>query len=381
MEGLLVLSNGRVFKGRLRGAQTAASGEVIFNTALTGYQEILTDPSYAGQIVTMTYPHIGNYGINPEDVESRKPFIGGFIVKELSRVVSNWRATESLESYFKRHGIPVLEGLDTRALVIALRDQGSLPGLIVPAEGADLDALRKQAAALPGMEGQNLARTVSADKPYAWNEPAPTKMLGQSLGQSLGPSRPGLKPRKPFKVVAYDFGIKYNILRMLVSHGAQVEVVPSHTPAPEVLARNPDGVFLSNGPGDPEPVLEAIASVKELLGQVPIFGICLGHQILGIALGARSYKLKFGHHGANHPVQELDSGKIEITSQNHGFALKEDTLPKDVRVTHRSLNDETVEGIESSRHPAFSVQYHPEAAPGPHDSHYLFQRFNELMER
>ena len=373
MEGLLVLSNGRVFKGRLRGAQTHARGEVIFNTALSGYQEIITDPSYAGQIVTMTYPHIGNYGINPEDMESRKPFIGGLIVKELSRVVSNWRANESLEDYFKRHGIPILEGLDTRALVIALRDQGSLPGLIVPAEGADLDALRKQAAALPGMEGQNLARTVSVDKPYFWTESANEKTLGQSMGAR--------KPGQKFKVVAYDFGIKYNILRMLVAHGAEVEVVPSDTPAKEVLARKPDGVFLSNGPGDPEPVKEAIASVSELLGKVPIFGICLGHQILGIALGARSYKLKFGHHGANHPVQDLASGKIEITSQNHGFALKEETLPGKVRVTHRSLNDKTVEGIESSEHPAFSVQYHPEAAPGPHDSHYLFQRFNDLMER
>jgi carbamoyl-phosphate synthase small subunit len=365
MDGLLVLSNGRVFRGRLRGAQRPTSGEVIFNTAMSGYQEILTDPSYAGQIVTMTYPHIGNYGTNAEDVESRRPSAAGLIVKELSPVASNWRSQESLDDYLRRHDITALEGLDTRALVIALREQGAVPGVIAPAEAADEAALRAQAAALPSMVGQNLARTVSVSEPYDWasveRRPAPV------------PAR--------WRVVAYDYGIKFNILRSLAARGVAVEVVPYDFPADQVLARRPDGVFLSNGPGDPEPVAEAVAAVKALLGRVPIFGICLGHQILGIALGARSYKLKFGHHGANHPVMHLDTGQIEITSQNHGFALREETLPAGVRVTHRSLNDKTVEGIESLRHPAYSVQYHPEASPGPHDSSYLFDRFIQLMER
>ena len=363
MDGLLVLSNGRVFRGQLRGAQQPTSGEVIFNTAMTGYQEILTDPSYAGQIVTMTYPHIGNYGINPEDMESRQPFARGFIVKELSPVTSNWRASESLDGYLKRHGITVLEGIDTRALVIALRQQGAVPGVIAPAEAADEAALRSQAAALPSMVGQNLARTVSVAEPYGWN------------GAQAGPAAARLR------VIAYDYGIKFNILRSLAARGVAVEVVPYDFPAARVLERRPHGVFLSNGPGDPEPVTEAVANVKALLGRVPIFGICLGHQILGIALGAQSYKLKFGHHGANHPVVHLETGQIEITSQNHGFALREETLPAIARVTHRSLNDRTVEGIESRVHPAYSVQYHPEASPGPHDSSYLFDRFVALMER
>jgi carbamoyl-phosphate synthase small subunit len=365
MEGLLVLSNGRIFRGRLRGAQRGAPGEVIFNTAMTGYQEILTDPSYAGQIVTMTYPHIGNYGVNPEDVESRQPFVSGFIVKELSAVTSNWRATEALEAYLVRHDIPVLEGIDTRALVIALREQGAVPGLIAPGEAADTEALRVQAAALPSMVGRNLAREVSIREPLAWEG---------GTGQAEG----GAPPR--YRVVAYDYGIKYNILRCLAAQGVSVEVVPYDYPAAAVLERKPHGVFLSNGPGDPEPVRAAVDNVKALLGRVPIFGICLGHQILGLALGGATYKLKFGHHGANHPVVDLASGKIEITSQNHGFAVREESLPPDVKVTHRSLNDQTVEGFESLRVPAFSVQYHPEASPGPHDSGYLFGRFLRLME-
>jgi carbamoyl-phosphate synthase small subunit len=363
MDGLLVLSNGRVFRGQLRGAQQPAAGEVIFNTAMTGYQEILTDPSYAGQIVTMTYPHIGNYGTNSEDVESRQPSVRGFIVKELSPVASNWRADESLDAYLKRHGIAALEGIDTRSLVIALREQGAVPGVIAPAEAADVDALKARAASLPSMVGQNLARTVSAPQPYDWDTVEPGAR----------------QPR--WRVFAYDYGIKFNILRSLAARGVAVEVVPYDYPAARLLERRPDGVFLSNGPGDPEPVTEAIANVKALLGRVPIFGICLGHQILGLALGAQSYKLKFGHHGANHPVSLLETGKIEVTSQNHGFALREESLPDSVRVTHRSLNDGTVEGIESLEHPAFSVQYHPEASPGPHDSSYLFDRFLQMMER
>ena len=361
MDGFLVLSNGRSFRGRLRGACQPTSGEVIFNTSMTGYQEILTDPSYAGQIVTMTYPHIGNYGTNAEDVESRKPFASGMIVKELSPVTSNWRSNATLDDYLKEHGLTVLEGIDTRALVIALRDHGAVPGVIARADGADPAQLQAQAAGLPSMVGQNLARTVSVDTPFAWDAP-----------------RAG-KPR--FRVAAYDFGIKYNILRCLADRGIQVEVVPFDYPAAKVLEGKFDGVFLSNGPGDPEPVTEAVANVKALLGQVPIFGICLGHQILGLALGADSYKLKFGHHGGNHPVKNLDSGQIEITSQNHGFALREASLPKHVRITHRSLNDQTVEGIESLTHPAYSVQYHPEASPGPHDSTYLFDRFVQMMEQ
>jgi carbamoyl-phosphate synthase small subunit len=361
MDGILVLSNGRTFRGRLRGAQKATSGEVIFNTAMTGYQEILTDPSYCGQIITMTYPHIGNYGVNEEDVESRALFASGMIVKELSRVVSNWRAGDSLDNYLARKGVTVLEGVDTRALVIALREQGAVPGLIAPAAGAALEALKREAAGLPGMEGVNLAKEVSVSAPFVW--------------EAEGAGRP---PR--YRVVAYDYGIKFNILRSLAARGAAVEVVPYNLPAEETLARNPDGVFLSNGPGDPEPVKEAVEIVQGLLGRVPLFGICLGHQIMTLALGGETYKLKFGHHGANHPVVNLDTGKIEVTSQNHGFAVREETLPEQVRVTHRSLNDRTVEGIESLAHPAFSVQYHPEASPGPHDSAYLFDRFVEMMD-
>ena len=379
MDGILVLSNGLTFQGKLRAACKATSGEIIFNTAMTGYQEILTDPSYCGQIVTMTYPNIGNYGVNPEDVESRAPFAAGMIVKELSRVASNWRATESLEDYLTRHEVTLLEGLDTRALVIALREQGALPGLIVPAEGADLEALRAQAAALPGMEGQNLAKAVSVEAPYRWDEghpggggPVPSSPATGGLGRG--------DSSRPFRVVAYDYGIKYNILRSLAGLNAEVEVVPYNYPAEQALALGPDGVFLSNGPGDPAPVGEAVEIVQGLLGKVPIFGICLGHQIMTLALGGSTYKLKFGHHGANHPVMNLATEKVEVTSQNHGFAVREETLPDTVRITHRSLNDNTVEGLESLVYPAFSVQYHPEASPGPHDSGYLFSRFFAMME-
>jgi len=363
MEGILALGNGRIFRGELKGARALCSGEVIFNTAMTGYQEILTDPSYAGQIVTMTYPHIGNYGINPEDLESRQPFVSGLIVKEMSPVTSNWRANESLEDYLRRNDITVLEGIDTRALVVALREQGTVPGVIAPASAMSEGELKEQAANAATMEGRNLASTVSVREPYLWNE--------NGNGQAGEHSR--------FRVIAYDFGIKYSILRQLSRRGMEVRVVPFDYPAESVLESGVDGVFLSNGPGDPEPVTEAIGNIKKLLGKVPIFGICLGHQILGLALGGSSYKLKFGHHGANHPVACLKTGKVEITSQNHGFALREDSLPATVAVTHRSLNDRTVEGIKSLSYPAFSVQYHPEASPGPHDSDYLFDQFAGLM--
>jgi carbamoyl-phosphate synthase small subunit len=360
-DGLLVLNNGQYFRGKLRGAPLEATGEVIFNTSLTGYQEILTDPSYTGQIVTMTYPHIGNYGINPEDMESTTIHAAALVVRELSLNTSNWRASDALEEWLRANKVPVLEGVDTRALVRAIRSGGECSGIITAsASHRTLDTLREEAMALPSMEGQNLAGKVSTRERYLWDaETAP--------------------PR--FKVVAYDFGIKHNILRLMAQLGMSVIVVPWNTKASEVLALNPDGVFLSNGPGDPAAVQESVESVRALLGKRPIFGICLGHQILSLALGCRTYKLFCGHHGGNHPVVDYATEKIEITSHNHGFSVEEDSLPSGVRVTHRNLNDQTVEGIESLEYPAYSVQYHPEAAPGPHDAQYLFQRFVELMER
>lgn len=362
MKAFLVLSNGAVFTGTLRGARKATSGEVIFNTSMTGYQEILTDPSYQGQMVTMTYPHIGNYGIAPEDMESRKVFASGMIVRELTEVPSNFRSTQSLDAFLAEQGVTLIEGLDTRALVTILREAGSLPGLIHPDDGTSLDELKRRAAALPTMEGQNMAAVVSDTAPYRW----------ENREKTANP--------KPYKVVAYDYGIKYGILRQMAAAGMDVEVVPWNTPAADVLAKKPHGVFLSNGPGDPEAVDAAIANVKALLGQVPLFGICLGHQILALALGGHTYKLKYGHHGGNHPVMDLGTRKIEITAQNHGFAVDATRLPAGVEVTHTSLNDQTVEGISVPARKAFSVQYHPEACPGPHDSAYLFGRFIELMD-
>lgn len=362
-EGILALSNGRLFRGRLRGANQLAQGEVIFHTGMTGYQEILTDPSYAGQIVTMTYPHIGNYGINPDDMESGTVHAQGLIVKELSDVTSNWRAKRTLEEWLHACNIPILEGIDTRALVKTIRDQGACPGILAPVESSffeDLETLQKRAKALPGMVGQNFAKTVSTKENYIWKS-------------HCTPAR--------YRVVAYDVGIKRNILRSMNDLGIEVTVVPHATPMEAVMELQPHGVFLSNGPGDPAVVHESIRAVKQLLGKVPIFGICLGHQILSLALNCQTYKLKFGHHGGNHPVMDYATEKVEITSQNHGFAVEEGSIPPSVRVTHRNLNDQTVEGIESLDHPAYSVQYHPEAAPGPHDSQYLFQRFVEMMAR
>jgi carbamoyl-phosphate synthase small subunit len=367
----LLLEDGRIFRGNGHGFEGEAVGEVVFNTSMTGYQEILTDPSYAGQIVTMTYPHIGNTGINPQDVESRKPFLEAFIVKQLSPLPSNWRTTETLDEYLATNRIPVLSGIDTRALVRHIRLKGSMRG-IVSLIDHDEASLKKKVQKAPQMVGLDLASTVTIDKPYD-NADKNVNFVEFSTLANFEPA--------PFHVVAYDFGIKSHILRNLTRCGARVTVVPSNVSAEQVLDLKPDGVFLSNGPGDPEPLEYAIKNVRGLLGKKPVFGICLGHQILGLALGGRTYKLKFGHHGGNHPVLNLERNQVEITAQNHGFAVEPESLNlNDVNITHVNLNDNTVEGIEHRSIPAFSVQYHPEASPGPHDSYYLFKNFFEMMK-
>jgi carbamoyl-phosphate synthase small subunit len=365
---VLVLRDGRVFAGESFGAPGETSGEVIFNTAMQGYQEILTDPSYSGQIVAMTYPMIGNYGINDEDVESRRPWVEGFIVKECSPVASNFRAGAGLDDYLRRHGIVGIQGIDTRALTRHLRDHGAQDGIISSVE-ADPARLLERARALPGLIGRDLVARVTAEQPYPWNE------------GRWEPSRGYVVPPPPrFTVVAYDYGIKFNILRQLRMAGCAVTVVPASTPAAAVLEMRPDGVFLSNGPGDPEGVPHLIASVRALLGRLPIFGICLGHQIMGLAGGGSTYKLKFGHHGANHPVKDRATGKVAITAQNHGFAVEPESAARHGwELTHVNLNDGTCEGLRHREWPAFSVQYHPEASPGPHDANYLFHRFTDLM--
>jgi carbamoyl-phosphate synthase small subunit len=366
----LALADGSVFSGEAFGAASSdGEGEVVFHTGMTGYQEILSDPSYAGQMVCMTYPEIGNVGTNDDDQESRGVFLRGFVVRDHVDYASSWRSRESLQAYLERHGVPGLTGIDTRSLVRRIRQHGAINGVLVHGEH-DRDALVARARALPSMLGQNLVDEVTTAEPYTWSE-----------GSDWAAARAG-GARLP--VVAYDFGIKRNILRQLVDHGFDVTVVPASTPAAEVLAREPAGVFLSNGPGDPAPVEAAYAgdNVRALLGRVPVFGICLGHQILGLALGARSEKLRFGHHGANQPAREAATGRVMITSENHGFALSEASLAEqpDVEITHVNLNDGTIEGLRHKRLPAFSVQYHPEASPGPHDTAYLFGRFRELIE-
>jgi carbamoyl-phosphate synthase small subunit len=367
---ILALEDGTVFEGRSFGASAERSGEVVFNTAITGYQEIFTDPSYAGQIVILTNPQIGNYGTNAEDNEATRPHIEGLVVREFSSITSNWRSGEEARQFLGKHGIPVVSELDTRALVRHLRTRGVMRGVLSAVE-ADPAALVEKARRIPTMAGLDLASRVTTAEPYAWDKPV----------DPCSPSEivpPPVEPR--FHVVAYDFGIKRNILRRLVQVGCRVTVVPALTSAEDVLALKPDGVFLSNGPGDPEPLKAQVANVRKLIGKTPIFGICLGHQILGLAVGGRTYKLKFGHRGANHPVINKVTNRVEITSHNHGFAVDPDSLNlNEVEITHMNLNDQTLEGFRHRAYPVFCVQYHPEAAPGPHDSHYLFDDFVKLM--
>jgi carbamoyl-phosphate synthase small subunit len=367
---ILALEDGTVFEGRSFGAPAERSGEVVFNTAITGYQEIFTDPSYTGQIVILTNPQIGNYGTSIADNEAATPHIEGLVVREFSGITSNWRSDEEARDFLGKSGIPVVSGLDTRALVRHLRSGGVMRGVLSAVE-KDAAKLVEKARSIPSMKGLDLASRVSTAEPYQWT-------------QSVEPCSPSdvSAPAAPvrFNVVAYDFGIKRNILRRLVQAGCRVTVVPSLTTAEDVLALKPDGVFLSNGPGDPEPLRAQIGNVQRLVGKTPIFGICLGHQILGLALGGKTYKLKFGHRGANHPVINRLTQRVEITSHNHGFAVDPDSLSdSDVEITHMNLNDQTLEGFRHRREPVFCVQYHPEAAPGPHDSHYLFDDFIRLM--
>jgi carbamoyl-phosphate synthase small subunit len=376
-QALLALADGTVFQGTSIGAEGETTGEVVFNTALTGYQEILTDPSYCRQIVTLTYPHIGNYGSNPEDVESRRVFAAGLVIKDLPALASNFRSTASLGDYLRKEGTVAIAGIDTRRLTRLLRTDGAQNGCIVAlGEGEAMrrdkvDAAIAKARSAESMAGLDLAKVVSVDERYEWNQT--TWALGRGFGEEHQAKR---------HVVAYDFGVKFNILRMLAARGCRITVVPAETPAAEVIALKPDGVFLANGPGDPEPCDYAIAATRQFIARgLPIFGICLGHQIMALACGAKTYKMKFGHHGANHPVKDLDSGRVSITSQNHGFAVDPKSLPATLRPTHVSLFDGTLQGLAHVDKPAFCFQGHPEASPGPHDIGYLFDRFVALMEK
>lgn len=371
MKAVLALADGRVFEGKSFGATGEATGEVVFNTAMSGYQEVLTDPSYKGQMVTLTYPQIGNTGINPEDIESNKLYLSGFIVKEYIEEYSNWRATMSLGAYLQENGVVGIQRIDTRALTRHLRDHGAQNGIISTID-TDHASLIRKARAVPSMAGLDLATGVSCDKPYHWSEGLWD--LGTGYADLTGKEH-------QYKVVAYDFGIKFNILRCLASAGCDVTVVPATFPAEDALAMNPDGIFLSNGPGDPEPMTEVIENIKLLVGKIPIFGICLGHQLLGLALGGRTVKLKFGNHGSNLPVMDLATRVVEITAQNHGFSVDIASLSQSCELAHENLNDMTVEGMRHKELPIFSVQHHPEASPGPHDSQYLFGRFVDLMEK
>jgi len=371
VQAILALEDGRIFRGKGYGAKAECYGEVVFNTSLTGYQEIFTDPSYAGQIVVLTNPQIGNYGTNPEDNEAVRPFIEGLVVREFSPISSNWRSQQAADEYLERFNIPVIADLDSRALVRHLRTHGVMRGVVSLIE-SDPDKLVAKARSIPKMDGTDLARVVSTKQRYSWNQGPILTYAGQPVKE--------FSPEHALHVVAYDYGIKQNILRMLVDQGCNVTVVPAETSAEDVLALKPDGVFLSNGPGDPEPVTYAHDSIRKLAGKTPIFGICLGHQLVGLALGGKTYKLKFGHHGGNHPVRQETTGKIEITAHNHNFAVDPDSLKQsEVEMTHFDLNDGTLEGMRHKTMPLFTVQYHPEASPGPHDSHYLFGDFVKMM--
>ncbi len=382
MKAILALADGRIFEGVSFGAAGEAIGEVVFNTSMTGYQEILTDPSYEGQLVAMTCPEIGNVGVNPEDVESRRPFMQGFIVKNYTPIPSSWRAAQPLHEYMQAKGIVGIQGIDTRSLVRHLRDHGAQEGVISTATD-DAGQLVTKAKSSPGLIGKDLVRHVTCAEAYEWNQ-GRWRLAGGY--KERGGEKPAAKRRgkgrfdaPSYFVVAYDYGIKYNILRNLAEAGCRVRVVPAALPAEEVLALKPDGIFLSNGPGDPDAVPYAKENVQKLIGKKPIFGICLGHQIMGLALGGKTYKLKFGHHGGNQPVMDLTTRKVEITSQNHGFAVDADSLQGAAEVTHINLNDNTVEGLAHRELPIFSVQYHPESSPGPHDADYLFERFIKVM--
>ncbi len=370
VRSILALEDGRIFRGEGYGASGECSGEVVFNTSLTGYQEIFTDPSYAGQIVVLTNPQIGNYGTNAADAEAKRPYIEGLVVREFSSVSSNWRSEQVADEYLERYNVPVISEIDTRALVRHLRTHGVMRGVISTVD-TDEASLVARARAIPRMDGTDLAAVVSTKDRYEWTNPA-LDALGRA-GAAV--------PESDLHVVAYDYGIKSNILHMLGEQGCRVTVVPAKTSADDTLALAPDGVFLSNGPGDPEPLTYANQTIRELAGKTPIFGICLGHQLIGQALGGRTFKLKFGHHGGNHPVKQLSTGRVEITSQNHNYAVDPDSINQnEVELTHINLNDNTLEGLRHRTMPLLSVQYHPEASPGPHDSHYLFQDFRTMMD-
>ena len=394
-KALLALEDGTVFEGVAFGSvDTTSVGEICFNTSMTGYQEVLTDPSYRGQIVSMTYPLIGNYGVNPTDCESDEPHVRGFVIEELCREPSNWRSVESLDDYLKRHKIPGIQGIDTRALTKRLRECGAMRAVLTTCEkeAADTDAAVEKARQAPSMEGADFVKEVSTPDGYRWDEDDSdsgrwtlmnaSQTAEQAERESVDAQGNHFSPLPEVKyhIVAYDFGIKRNMLRNLRQHGFSVDVVNARTPASEVLARNPDGIFLSNGPGDPAALEDIHSEIRQLIGKKPMFAICLGHQVLAHAFGGKTFKLKFGHRGGNQPVKDLRSGRVAITSQNHGFAVDADSLPDNVEVTHINLNDDTVEGLAHKDHPVFSVQYHPEAAPGPHDADYFFEEFANLID-